>query len=154
MKPISEELIAPCGINCAICSRYLAYKNNLRRSQCLGCRPGNKNCSYLFGKCPEINNVSTNERVFCYECKHYPCKHLNRVDARYRKNYIVSIKENLEHIKQLGIRQFIEEEYAKHRCPRCGGLFSIHNRKCFTCDKVSKLFETHNREYGKNRNDA
>jgi hypothetical protein len=44
-------------------------------------------------------NASTNDRVFCYEYKHYPCKHLNRVDAIYRKNYIVSVKENLEHIK-------------------------------------------------------
>ena len=25
LNPISEKLIAPCGMNCAICSRYLAY---------------------------------------------------------------------------------------------------------------------------------
>ena len=29
MNPISEELIAPCGMNCAVCSRYLAYLNDL-----------------------------------------------------------------------------------------------------------------------------
>jgi hypothetical protein len=149
MNPISEELIAPCGINCAICSRYLAYKNSLRRSQCIGCRPGNKQCTYLFGKCPKSNNVATSERIFCYECEHYPCKHLNRADARYRENYLVSIKENLENIRQFGIRQFIEQEYDKHHCSRCGGLISIHNRKCFSCDKVTRLVEKHNREYGK-----
>ncbi len=54
---ISEELIAPCGMNCAICSRYLSYVNNLNRSQCIGCRPDNKKCSYLFDKCSGINNA-------------------------------------------------------------------------------------------------
>lgn len=147
MNPVSEELIAPCGMNCAICSRYLAYRNNLRRSQCIGCRPANKNCTYLFSKCPETNNAAAKARNFCYECKHYPCKHLNRVDARYRKNYMVSIRENLEYIKQFGIRQFVEEQYGKYHCPRCGGLISIHNRKCFTCDKVMRMVEKYNRGY-------
>lgn len=152
MNPISEKLIAPCGINCAICSRYLAYKNNLRRSQCIGCRPRNKKCTYLFEKCSEINNSATNERVFCYECEYYPCKHLDRIDTRYRGNYLISIKENLESIRQFGIRHFVEEQYEKHHCLRCGGLISIHNRKCFTCDRVTRLVEKHSREYGQNRN--
>jgi ribosomal protein L40E len=47
----------------------------------------------------------------------------------------------LEYIRQLGISQYIEEQYAKHRCSRCGGLISIHNRKCFRCDKVTTLVE-------------
>jgi hypothetical protein len=149
MNPISEELIAPCGINCAICSWYMAYRNNLKRSQCIGCRPGSKKCTYLFGKCAEANIAPTNERGFCFECKRYPCKHLNRVDARYRQNYLISIKENLEDIRQSGLRRFIEEQYEKHQCSRCGGLVSVHNRKCFTCDKVERLIEKPNRDLWK-----
>jgi hypothetical protein len=141
MNSIHEDLIAPCEINCAICSRYLAYKNSLRRSQCIDRRPGNRNCTYLFGKFPEGNNAATDNRAFCYDCKQYPCKKLNRVDERYRRNYRVSTRENLEYIRQVGISQFIEEQYAKHRCSRCGGLISIHNRKCFRCDKVTRLVE-------------
>ena len=141
--PISENKIAPCGINCAVCSRYLAYKNNYGRSRCIGCRPANKKCSYLFEKCPEGHNEPTTERVFCYECNHYPCKEIDRVDARYRKNYSVSIKDNLERIRQSGIYRFLEEEYERHRCSRCGGLISIHNRKCFSCDNVTRLVEKH-----------
>ena len=65
-----EELIAPCGMNCAVCSRYLSYVNNLKRSHCAGCRPENKTCSYLFEKCSGINgdlkgNATAN---FCFEC--------------------------------------------------------------------------------------
>ena len=144
MNPITEELIAPCGINCALCSRYLAYKNKLSRSQCIGCRPADRNCTYLFGKCTETNNPPTGKRTFCYECNHYPCQYLNRVDLRYRKNYHTSLIENLERIKRFGIRQFIEEQYLKHRCSRCGGLISIHNGKCFVCDEVTKLVEKSN----------
>ncbi len=68
--PISEELIAPCGMNCAICSRYLAYVNDLNLSQCAGCRPGNKKCSYLFDKCSGINAALEGNAtaVFCFEC--------------------------------------------------------------------------------------
>ncbi|TAL24847.1 MAG: DUF3795 domain-containing protein [Nitrospirae bacterium] len=54
-SPIAETLIAPCGMNCAICSRYLAYVYNLKRSQCVGCRPRNEKCAYLFGKCRGID---------------------------------------------------------------------------------------------------
>jgi hypothetical protein len=35
---VSKELIAPCGMNCAVCSRYLSYVNNVKPSQCAGCR--------------------------------------------------------------------------------------------------------------------
>jgi hypothetical protein len=149
MNPIADKLIAPCGINCAVCSRHLAYRNNLTHSQCIGCRPGNRKCTYLFAKCAGTNNTATGDRGFCYECEHYPCDHLNRVDARYRKNYPISIIENLEYINRFGLRQFIEKQYEKHHCSRCGGLISIHNRKCFACDKVTRLVEKHNKETGR-----
>jgi predicted RNA-binding Zn-ribbon protein involved in translation (DUF1610 family) len=53
----------------------------------------------------------------------------------------MSIKENLEYIKSMGIGKFIEEQYKKYRCPNCGGLISIHNRKCFNCDTITKLVD-------------
>jgi hypothetical protein len=138
---ISEELIAPCGMNCAVCSRYLAYVNHLKRSQCVGCRPKNLKCTYLFGKCKRINKNSNGSTSFCFECELYPCKQLNRMDARYIINYKMSTKDNLECIKKKGITKFINEQYKKYRCPNCGGLISIHNRKCFKCDTITKLIE-------------
>ncbi len=138
---ISGALIAPCGMNCAICSRYLSYVHNLKRSQCIGCRPRNEACSYLFGKCRGINHGAKGDAAFCFECAHYPCGQINRADERYRKNYNMSLKENLECIKGMGIGKFIEEQYKKYRCPNCGGLISIHNRKCFKCDTITKLVD-------------
>ena len=145
--PISEELIAPCGMNCAICSRYLSYVNHLKRSQCIGCRPGKKRCAYLFEKCRGINHHSNENLTFCYECSQYPCKQINRMDNRYKNNYKMSMKDNLETIQKMGIGKFLEEQVNKYRCSKCGGFISIHNRKCFKCDPITRLVEKHNRTY-------
>lgn len=141
--PISEELIAPCGMNCAICSRYLAYVNNLKRSQCAGCRPSNKRCSYLFDKCSGINNALEGNATapFCFECDQYPCKQINRMDDRYRNNYKMSVKNNLAYINDNGIDEFIKAQYREYHCSKCGELISIHNRKCFKCDTMTGLVE-------------
>ena len=143
---ISEELIAPCGMNCAICSKYLSYINDLNRSQCGGCRTGKDSCSYLFDKCTGINNSSKRDAVFCFECDQYPCKQIDRMDDRYRKNYRMSVKDNLENIRKMGTAEFANEQYRKYRCSTCGGLISIHNRKCFKCDEVSRLVEKRNKK--------
>ncbi|MFC1925471.1 DUF3795 domain-containing protein [Chloroflexota bacterium] len=140
-NPISKELIAPCGMNCALCSRYLSYINNLKRSQCIGCRPRNKMCMYLFQKCTGINHNLKSNTSFCFKCDQYPCKEINRMDARYRNNYKMSMKDNLEYIDKRGIDKFIDDQYKKYACTKCGGLVSIHNRKCFKCDSVTRLVE-------------
>ena len=69
------------------------------------------------------------------------------MDDRYRKNYMMSIKNNLELINKRGIDKFINEQYKKYRCSKCGGLISIHNKKCFKCDKITRLVEKHNKKY-------
>jgi hypothetical protein len=145
--PIHKELIAPCGMNCAICSRYLSYVNELKRSQCVGCRPRNKKCEYLFQKCTGLNKNSKGDAPFCFECEQYPCKQINRMDDRYRNNYKMSMKDNLECINIMGINNFIDEQYKKYSCAKCGGLISIHNRKCFKCDTVTRLVEKHDKNY-------
>jgi hypothetical protein len=139
VHPIAKELIAPCGMNCAVCSRYLAYLNGLKKSQCIGCRPQNEPCTYLFKDCEGPANIAEGNAGFCYECDAYPCKQIERMDKRYRENYHMSIKENLEFIQEKGIDRFLKEQYRKYRCKKCGGLISVHNRKCFHCEAVTHL---------------
>ncbi len=64
------------------------------------------------------------------------------MDKRYRRNYGISMKDNLEYIKKMGIGRFVEDQYKKYCCSRCGGLISMHNRKCFKCDAITRLIET------------
>jgi len=143
VKAHSGKLIAPCGMNCAVCSRYLSYLNGLKRSQCGGCRLENKKCSYLFEKCSGLNSSinGTTSAKFCFECDQYPCKQINRMDDRYRKNYKMSVKSNLEHIRKKGIDKFVEEQYEKHCCLQCDGVKSVHNGQCFSCDEITRLVE-------------
>ncbi len=141
--PVKGILIAPCGMNCAICSNYLACINNLNKSQCAGCRTTNKKCTYLFEKCTGINHFidGNADAKFCYECEQYPCKEINRMDRRYRENYGISVKENLEYIRENGLSKFVAKQYSEHKCSKCGEMISVHNRKCFKCDTVIKLVE-------------
>ena len=136
-----NSLFAPCGMDCAICSKYLAYKNGLKKSQCPGCRPGNKVCSYLFEKCSGINadRSGNKDAPFCFECVLYPCKEIKRMDDRYRNNYNMSTVKNLQIIQESGLEGLIEVQIEKFSCDRCGNLISVHNLNCFQCDQITKL---------------
>ena len=63
------------------------------------------------------------------------------MDKRYRNGYHMSVMDNLAYIEKNGIDKFINEQTKKHQCSKCGGLISIHNRKCFKCDTITKLVE-------------
>ena len=137
---MNEELIAPCGMNCGLCSGYLALKNDLRNkgirmSYCTGCRPRDKRCSFLKKRCTLLMNSKVK---YCYECNDFPCQWLNHIDKRYRMYFRMSMVENLESIKKNGIGQFLEKEEERWKCPECGGVICCHNGICFSCG-VSKL---------------
>jgi hypothetical protein len=136
----NENLIAPCGMDCSTCSFYLAFINNVPKEQgkishCRGCRPRNKQCSYLKGQCDLLPD---NKIQFCFECDRYPCERLQKFDQRYRRTYGVSPISNLEMIRAQGVASFLRNQRERHGCPGCGGMISIHNKKCFTCDNVER----------------
>jgi Protein of unknown function (DUF3795) len=129
------ELIAPCGMNCFVCSRYLARKHDVKRkgvrmSYCAGCRPRDKKCAFLKRPCALLLNHQVR---FCYECTDFPCKNLERLNARYQKDYHMSWIENLTFIKQHSLSAFVEREDAKWLCTKCGGTLCCHNGICFNC---------------------
>ena len=132
---MKEELIAPCGMNCAICSAYLARQHDLKRqgimrSYCAGCRPRGKNCAFLKKKCDLLGKGQVE---YCYECPDFPCRTLKHLDKRYRTNYRMSMIENLEFIRENGVEKLLEKEAGKWRCPNCGGVICCHNGICFEC---------------------
>jgi len=134
-EAMDEELIAPCGMNCSLCSSYLAMKNDLKRkgfgkTYCAGCLPGSKNCHYK----RECEPLRKGLIRFCHDCANFPCRHLKTLDKRYRTFYHMSMIENLEYIKTYGIGPFLEKESTKWRCSRCGGVICCHNGLCYICD--------------------
>jgi hypothetical protein len=137
------ELIAPCGMNCGICSGYLAKKYDIRSkgvrmTYCAGCRPRDKQCAFLKKRCETLLNGQVQ---YCYECESYPCERLRHIDKRYfLSRFRMSMIENLEYIKEYGMEKFLEKEEEKWRCPECGGVICCHNGICFNCglEKLKK----------------
>jgi hypothetical protein len=132
----SKELIAPCGMNCALCSGYLAKKNNIKEKgikmpYCDGCRPRDKKCAFLKKRCQLLLD---NKIIYCYECKDSPCHELKTIDKRYRERYRMSMIENLNFIREKGIDKFLLSERKKWQCGNCSEFICCHNGLCFRCD--------------------
>ncbi len=137
-KEFSSDLIAPCGMDCNVCSGYLAMyqdvkKKGIRMSSCKGCRPRDKKCAFLKKRCVRLLNHAV---TFCYECPDYPCENLTHIDTRYKTFFRMSLLENLASIKKKGMEAFLKTEKKKWRCPTCGGVICCHNGLCFFCDSV------------------
>jgi hypothetical protein len=135
-KSFAQELVAPCDMNCTVCSGYLALKydlksNGIRMSYCTGCRPRDKKCAFLKKTCKNLMNHTVQ---FCYECKEFPCEKLKQIDMRYQKNFRMSLLKNLTDIKTNGMKKFLRTQEEKWCCPNCGGVICCHNGLCFQCD--------------------
>src|SRR5574341_932515 len=105
---LRPELIAPCGMNCGGCKRYLAYSNGMpeergRLTHCQGCLESKRIC-YVKRDCKDVRK---NLVRLCFECKQFPCENIRHLDERYRKNYSASVIGNLEEIKRDGMESFL-----------------------------------------------
>ena len=136
-KPTDAELVAPCGMNCAICKGYIAYTHRISRQKgkvtyCAGCKPRAKNC-YIKRNCKKLTH---HEIKSCSECEDMPCKNLAHLDQRYRERYGMSMVENLKMLKAAGMDVFLKEQAERFRCPSCGGVVCVHEGKCYDCGDV------------------
>ena len=131
----SPLLIAPCGMNCGVCIAHLREKN-----KCPGCRAANDKKPITRVRCKiKTCEVLRNGRsTFCFQCTSFPCGHLKHLDRRYRTTYGMSMIDNLESIRNHGIRDFVENEKERWACARCGGAICVHNRLCADCGKKQK----------------
>jgi hypothetical protein len=129
-KSVVECMIAPCGMNCALCIGHQRAKK-----PCAGCRgdaaeihPHCLKC--VIRGCEALQN---GKFAFCGACGGFPCKRLKQLDARYRKNYGMSMIQNLRDIAEMGLAGFVDRESAKWACTSCGYLLSVHRDECQNC---------------------
>jgi uncharacterized protein YdhG (YjbR/CyaY superfamily) len=130
MAVITADLIAPCGMNCALCLAYQRDKNS-----CRGCRADDvgkpNSCrACIIKNCPAIQQ---HQSGFCYECDKYPCRRLKDLDKRYRAKYEMSMLENLEDIRRDGLEDFLRGEEKRWECKACGALVCVHRDVCLAC---------------------
>ena len=135
----TPELLAPCGMNCAICRAYIAYAHHLPRvrgkiTYCAGCLPRAKNC-YIKRGCKKL---SKHQLQSCSECDTMPCEKLAHLDKRYRERYDMSMVENLKLLKVKGIDEFLKNQAEKYTCPNCGEMICVHDAKCLICGYKGK----------------
>ncbi len=130
LKSIQQNMIAPCGMNCALCIGHLREKN-----RCPGCN--HRDEAIKAGGCRKCSIKLCKEQghpnKFCFNCTQYPCRRLRQLDKRYRTNYGMSMIENLEFIREFGIRKFVAREKVRWACPECGRTLSVHRDACLHC---------------------
>jgi len=121
-KNISAELIAPCGMNCGVCLHYLRKEN-----ECPGCFTGRK----VNDRPMKCGRRLCKERKgdFCFECHKFPCDSIKRLDQRYRTKYNMSEIDNLEFIKNKGMKEFIKSQKQKYQCDK--GIFCVHDKNYY-----------------------
>jgi hypothetical protein len=125
------NLIAPCGMNCGLCIGHLREKK-----PCGGCfKIDDEHKPTVCRSCIIVNCelLAETESGFCYDCEKYPCARLKNPDKRYRTNYGMSMMENLAHIKNRGLENFLEKEEEKWKCKVCGSGLSVHRDFCLSC---------------------
>ena len=132
----NSDLIAPCGMNCGLCDKYLAYSHKIPKikgkiNHCQGCRPLNKQCSFIKKNC---DTLKSNKIEFCFECIRFPCDTLVKIDKGYYNRYKISLIKNLKSIQEKGLDDFLKNEKTIHSCQICGDTVCIHNNKCYSCN--------------------
>ena len=124
MKIIQRKMIAPCGMNCTLCLGFLREAN-----KCEGCRSGKK-----LGGCNRCIIVNCEKRLknnwqYCFKCDTYPCTRLKQLDKRYRTKYEMSMIENLDYIRDYGIKKFLARE--QKRWVKGGQIYCVHKHTYF-----------------------
>ncbi len=125
-------MIAPCGMNCALCIGYLREKNS-----CKGCNihDNNKPKYCIVCKIKNCTLIEDGKKKRCFRCEKYPCARLKQLDKRYRTKYAMSMIENLENIMDSGIRKFVKQERVRWTCQKCGGIICVHKKECIYCGR-------------------
>ena len=123
-------LIAPCGMNCALC---MAYQRD--KKKCPGCLADDKDKNPSCVRCV-VKNCETrieNKWDHCYPCGRYPCARIKQLDKRYRTKYNMSMIENLGHIRDDGMDSFLQQQAERWTCQKCGKELCVHRDYCLNC---------------------
>lgn len=127
-EKIDTSMFAPCGMNCMVC-----YKHCCHRRLCAGCLSSDTGKPEHCRKCKIKGCIMGKGISYCFECFEYPCKLINNLEKSYNKRYQASLIENSRFVQEHGLDYFMVQQKEKYTCPKCGGIISIHDRKCSEC---------------------
>jgi hypothetical protein len=130
---LTKELMAPCGMDCGLCIGHLRD-----RKTCPGCNdPDDASKAHHCAACviKRCEHLPRGPEAFCVDCAKYPCARLRQLDKRYRSKYRMSMLENLNELRRVGVTAFADLERTRWACPHCGALVSVHRTACLACGK-------------------
>jgi hypothetical protein len=131
-----DVMLAPCGVDCGICSAYLREKNH-----CAGCLAddltlSNHHCS----TCTRKYCIEHKGETYCYSCDKFPCRSIKGLEKRYTEKYGESPIDNGRFVEQYGMEAFIALEKERWICKACGSVLNVHRSTCDICNAVNPSF--------------
>ncbi len=129
----TENMIAPCGLDCSICEHALKSEK-----PCPGClSPGENKTDFCKDACPIIHcqKLKENKYRFCDECADFPCDACTERENRYMSKYPMreSPTANIEDIRRMGMNEFLVKQRQKWSCTICDGVICVHTGICSGC---------------------
>ncbi len=130
---IPTTMFAPCGMNCMVCYRHCVSKKS-----CGGCFQDTDGKSEGCKSCRIQSCVKEKGIQYCFSCKHFPCKLIQKMDKRYRDRYNQSLIENSIQVREHGLVAFLAAERSKWICGKCDRIISLHDNECSECRTFSE----------------
>ena len=131
----TADMIAPCGLDCTLCSYALRAEN-----PCPGCNdPDENKPEFCSKRCGIVlcEKRKQNGYRFCDECEDFPCDDVMEKETRYTSKYPLreSVLENLQMIRTEGMEAFLKMQKERFSCPHCGSPVCIHTGICSGCHR-------------------
>lgn len=128
-RETDAAMIAPCGLNCALCYRHLGKK------PCPGCRKLEPEPESYQRKCVMRDCVSARGLFSCADCVQRPCKRVKAFEKRYREGYGVDLAADAARQREAGVETLFQEQIESHTCGVCGHLINLHDGICSGCKR-------------------
>lgn len=144
-----------CGLYCGACAIIVQNKRQDRQAtdeycggtsdelRCMGCKSQLISCYCT--RCAIRACALSRGVEFCFECREYPCSIIKKFKKDKYPHHSIVLK-NLEHIRTLGVEQWLEEQKARWSCNKCGAGFSWYEEICPACG--SRLYNCVEEERG------
>ncbi|MFC2035316.1 DUF3795 domain-containing protein [Chloroflexota bacterium] len=146
-----NKLVGICGLYCGTCPSYLAYQENdieelerisqrlgiaVSEVRCDGClsdkvMPHCVDCRWGFRGCSRDKEVT-----WCFQCPDFPCQRLRDfldvhiIDGISHHALVI---EDLQHMKEHGIQDWVEKQEKAGHCPHCGKRLYWFTIECSNC---------------------
>jgi hypothetical protein len=146
---IKQELLAPCGLYCGVCTIMMAHRDNNQKlkerlASAYGVSPEEICCegclsSQVFPYCNTCAIKScTRDKGYegCHQCSEFPCDHIDNFPFPVGRKVILRA---IPQWRELGTEKWVEAEEKRYQCPHCGEKLFRGAKRCRNCQEAVNL---------------